>query len=116
VKAIRGATAVDANTPEAISSATRELLREIAERNGISPGDVISMFFTMTPDLDAHFPAAAARAAGWDVPMLDMQEAHVAGALDRCLRVLIHVDHENPVRHVYLGAAADLRPDLADSP
>ncbi|MGH2447054.1 MAG: chorismate mutase [Chloroflexota bacterium] len=113
MKAIRGAVVVSANTAAAIESATRELLEEIGRRNELTPSDVISLFFTLTDDLDADFPARAARLAGWDVPMLDMREVAVPGSLPQCLRVLMHVDRGGPVQHVYLGQAGRLRPDLA---
>jgi chorismate mutase len=112
MKAIRGANTVLYNTKEDIGAATVELLTEIARRNGIGPEDVISAFFTLSHDINAAFPAEAARAAGWDIPMLDLLELPVAGAMEKCLRVLIHVDREDPVQHVYLGDARKLRPDL----
>lgn len=88
------------------------LLEEIRRRNCLSPAEVVSIFFTLTPDLDADFPARAARMAGWDVPMLDMQEVPVPGALAKCIRVLLHVNRSEPVRHAYLRGAQRLRPDL----
>lgn len=112
MKAIRGAIAVPENTAEAIGAATVELLEEIARRNCLVVDEVISVFFTLTPDLFADFPAHAARGHGWDVPMLDMQEIAVPGALPRCLRVLVHVDRTTPVRHAYLRDARSLRPEL----
>jgi len=114
VRAIRGAIDVAENTREEIAAATCSLLTAIAERNDLVPEDVVSMFFTLTPDLNAAFPAWAARQIGWDVPMLDMQEIAVPGALPRCLRVLIHARGADPARHVYLGAARSLRPDLEE--
>ena len=114
MRAIRGAITVRANTAEAISEATRELLSEIAGRNRLKVADVVSVFFSVTPDLNADFPARAARAMGWDVPMLDMQEMNVPGSLGSCLRVLIHVHCDGAVRHAYLGDARHLRPDLEE--
>lgn len=114
MRAIRGAITVDANTEDAIEEATIALLSEIARRNQLTPRDIVSVFFTLTPDLDAAFPARAARDMGWDVAMLDMQEVDVPGAMARCLRVLIHVDCDGPVRHAYLRDALSLRPDLED--
>jgi chorismate mutase len=114
VKAIRGAITVADNTAGAIAEATTTLLAEIAARNRLSPDEVVSLFFTLTPDLNADFPARSARAAGWEVPMLDTQEIGVPDALERCLRVLIHVQRDAPVRHAYLRGAAELRPDLED--
>ncbi|HZU12738.1 MAG TPA: chorismate mutase [Chloroflexota bacterium] len=113
MRAIRGAITVEQNTDDAITAATQELLAEVARTNRVGPRDTISMFFTLTPDLDAVFPARGARAMGWDVPMLDMQEVPVPGALERCLRVLLHVEGRGPVHHCYLGGARALRPDLA---
>jgi chorismate mutase len=106
---------VDANTPQAIAAATQELLWEIARRNDLQVDEVISAFFTLTPDLNADFPARAARAIGWDMPMLDTPEIDVPGALPRCLRVLLHVDRDASVRHAYLRGARSLRPDLEDA-
>jgi len=114
VKAIRGAITVEDNTAPAILDATCALLRELEARNRLQVNEIVSVFFTLTHDLDAMFPARAAREMGWDVPMLDMQEVPVPGALARCLRVLIHVDRDQQVRHVYLRGARHLRPDLED--
>jgi chorismate mutase len=116
VKAIRGATTVPENSAPAIDQATCELIQEIARRNQLAPTDLISVFFTLTPDLTAAFPARAARSAGWDVPMLDMVEVDVLGAMPRCIRILVHAECVAPVRHVYLREAAQLRPDLEKTP
>lgn len=115
VAALRGATTADANTEAAIVAATTELLRELLGRNRVAPSDMISIVFTATPDLDAAFPAAAARALGMaDVPLLCAQEIAVPGALRQCVRVLIHFHSQGgAVEHVYLGAARSLRGDLA---
>ena len=116
VRGIRGATTVDANTAVAILSATRQLLLTMQAANGFSADDLVSAIFTVTPDLNAAFPAAAAREMGWDrVALLDAVEIDVPGALARCVRVLIHVYTERgpaEVHHVYAGGAACLRPDL----
>jgi chorismate mutase len=116
VRAIRGATDVAANTRDAISDATRRLLTAMCDANGVSPDSIISAFFTQTIDLDADYPAAAARALGWtDVPLLDAQELDIAGGMPRVIRVLLHVETDRAkagIRHVYLGQAATLRPDL----
>jgi chorismate mutase len=112
VRAIRGAITIPADTVEDIRDATVELLDEIARRNRLCLDEVVSVFFTLTQDLRADFPARAARSHGWDVPMLDMQEIPVPGALPRCLRVLVHVERDGRVCHVYLREARDLRPDL----
>jgi chorismate mutase len=112
MKALRGAITVPVNTKEAIAEATRALLGALEERNNLKVDQIVSVFFSLTQDLNACFPAGAARSMGWDVPMLDMQELDVPGALPRCLRVLIHADISGPVRHVYLREAVQLRPDL----
>lgn len=118
VRGIRGATQADSNTEPAIESATQELLTAMLSRNGLEPGQIISVFLTATTDLDAAYPAAAARKLGWsDVPLLDAQEIEVQGGMDRVIRVLMHVDtpqRRDEVRHVYLKAAAALRPDLSN--
>lgn len=112
MKALRGAITAEANTAEAIGAATQELLTCLAGRNALQPAEIVSVFFTVTPDLNASFPARAAREMGWDVPMLDMLEIDVPDALTRCIRVLIHLEVGRPVRHAYLREAAALRPDL----
>lgn len=116
MRAIRGAITVSQNSVAAIEDATCELLREIEQRNGLGPENVISAFFSLTPDLNATFPARAARQIGWDsVAMLDTVEVNVPGAMPQTIRVLIHVDLDVPIRHAYLGEAAKLRPDLGSS-
>ena len=112
MKALRGAITVTENGSDAIDEATRTLLSCLIDRNQLRTDKIISVFFTLTPDLNAAFPARAAREMGWDVPMLDMQEIDVPGALARCIRVLIHVDDPGPARHAYLRGAVVLRPDL----
>lgn len=117
IQAIRGATTVSQNSAEDIADATHELLDAIESQNRLSPEHIISVTFSATRDLDALFPAAAARQrAGWDaVPLLDVQHMHVVGSLPRCIRVLIHTQvpvlHEE-VAHIYLREAQGLRPDL----
>ena len=115
-RGIRGATTVEANTAEAILAATRELLARLVAANGLASEDLGSAFFTVTPDLDAAFPAQAARQLGWQqVPLLDALEIPVPGSLPRCVRVLLHWNtarSQAEVRHVYLHGAAGLRPDL----
>lgn len=113
MKGIRGAICATANTREAILQATQSLLRHIMARNGLAVEDIVVALFTMTPDLDADFPAHAARDMGWTaVPMLGAQETSVPGAHARAIRVLVLARGEGPPRHVYLGEAADMRPDL----
>jgi chorismate mutase len=120
VRAIRGATTVEANSADEIVAATRELLAEILIRNSVEVDDVISVVFTSTTDLDAEFPAAAARALDLDhVPLLCATEIAVPGSLARCVRVLMHLYTERDyasVRHVYLNGATALRSDRADEP
>lgn len=113
--ALRGAASVDRNEPDAILASTETLMREIIARNELAPESVVSCIFTLTPDLDAEFPAVAARALGFDrVPLLCAREIGVPGALPRILRVLIHyyADESHSSRHVYLGEARRLRSDL----
>jgi chorismate mutase len=115
VRGIRGATVVTADTPEAIRAATRELLLAIVAANQIDLDDVVSVFFTTTPDLTAEYPALAARQLGWtDTALMCGQEMNVPGSLPRCIRVLIHWNTDRrpeAIHHVYLHAAAQLRPD-----
>ena len=114
--ALRGANTVTENTAEAILSATDALMREILSRNGLGADDLVSCIFTLTPDLDAQFPAVAAREMGLSsVPLLCAREIPVPGALPQVIRVLIHgykPDGTAP-EHVYLGDAVKLRLDLA---
>ena len=112
MKGIRGAITVRSNTVEDIAEATETLLSTLVKRNALTMEEVVSVFFTLTPDLNADFPARSARVAGWDAPMLDMVELDVPHGLSSCLRVLIHVDRAEPVRHAYLRGAEVLRPDL----
>jgi chorismate mutase len=113
--ALRGATTVTENDGEAILVATEELMHAILERNALAPGDLVSCIFTLTQDLDAEFPAVAARRMGLSrVPLLCAREIPVPGALERVIRVLIHcypTDGRDP-QHVYLGEARRLRLDL----
>ncbi len=116
VRGIRGATTVAEDTAAAILEATEELVREIVASNAFAAEDVASALFTVTPDLRAEFPAAAARRMGWTmVPLLNFTEIGVPGRLERCIRVLIHVNTEraqSEMVHVYLREAVALRPDL----
>jgi chorismate mutase len=116
VRGIRGAITAPANEKEAIVDATSRLLSEIVSANGISTGDIAAVFFTTTPDLNAEFPAAAARGLGWGtVPLLCGHEMSVPDRLQSCIRVMMLVNTDVPqgsVRHVYLDGAAALRPDL----
>ncbi len=116
VRGIRGATTVDRDEAEAILGATEELVRELVAANDLRPEDIGSALFTVTPDLHAEFPAAAARRIGWTmVPLLNFTEIGVPGRLARCIRVLLHVNTERAqaeMVHVYLREAVSLRPDL----
>ena len=113
--ALRGATTVERNDAEAILSATEELMRELMARNGLTPASMVSCLFTLTEDLDAEFPAVAARRMGLSkVPLMCAREVPVPGSLPRVIRVMVHYyapeDHE--ARHVYLREARVLRADL----
>ena len=113
--ALRGAISVEHNDAGEIVDATTKLMREISERNELMPEQVVSCIFTATDDLDAEFPAVAARALGFDeVPLLCARELAVPGSLPRVIRVLIHyhADNGHEPRHVYLGEAGALRTDL----
>lgn len=117
-RGIRGAITVDADQPELILAATRELLEAILAANaGMSPGEIASAFFTVTEDLRSTFPAQAARQMGWSqVPMMCAREIPVPGSLPRVIRVLVHWNTEraqHEIVHVYLREAVKLRPDLA---
>jgi chorismate mutase len=118
-RGVRGATTVEANEADRILTATRELLQEMATANSIEPEDIAAIQFTATADLDAAFPAKAARDLGWLlVPLMDAAEIAVPGSLPRCIRVLLlwNTDlAQGEITHVYRGEAGSLRPDLADS-
>lgn len=119
-RGVRGATTVAANDREEILTATRQLLALMVRRNGIEKQDVASAIFTTTPDLDAEFPALAARQLGWlDVPLLCGHELSVPGSLPRCIRVLVHWNtalRQNEIEHIYIREAVRLRPDLSKLP
>lgn len=114
---VRGATVATDNTSDAILSATREMLIAIMAVNpSLQTEDLASAFFTVTVDLNATYPARAARELGWmDVPLLCAREIPVPGELSRCVRVLLHWNTNLPqtdIQHVYLNEAVQLRPDL----
>jgi chorismate mutase len=117
VRAIRGATQVDADDREQVLEATRELVTAIMERNELVHDDVISILFTATPDLVSEFPALAARELGFgDVPLMCATEMNVAHGMPRVLRLMAHVETERPrgeIQHVYLRGAVALRRDIA---
>jgi chorismate mutase len=117
VRGVRGATTVEIDSEEAVLSATGELLLALLEANpGMRAGDIASAWFTATPDLQAAFPAQAARQLGWtETALMCAQEMQVRGGLERCIRVLLHWNTDagqGDVRHVYLREARKLRPDL----
>lgn len=113
--ALRGAITVDRNDAEEILAATEELMRELMARNQLDAGDLVSCIFTLTEDLDAEFPALAARRMGLNaVPLMCAREVPVPGSLPRVIRVLVHCygDEGHEARHVYLRDARSLRADL----
>ena len=111
--AIRGATSVERNDAESILAATEELVHEVMTRNDMSADDIVSCIFTATDDLDAEFPAVAARRLGLDrVPLLCSREIPVPGALPRVIRLLLHYYGVSEAQHVYLHEARSLRRDL----
>lgn len=120
VRGIRGAITVAANTERAILDATRQLLVEIARTNDVAPDEIAAVVFTTTRDLNAAFPAEAARQLGWqNVPLMSSTEIDVPGALARCIRVLVLWNTpraQEEVVHVYLNGAEVLRPDLKAAP
>jgi chorismate mutase len=117
VRALRGATTVDDDTPEQVQSRVKALMAALFERNDLAADDVISVVVTGTPDLWSFHPATAVRAFGLaEVPILGAQELAIEGSLARCVRVLLHVETERArteLRHVFLEGARVLRPDLA---
>lgn len=118
VRALRGATTVDSDDPSHITDRVRELVGALFDRNDLRTDDVISIFFTATPDIRSKFPASAARSYGLDdVPLIGAQELDVDGALPRCIRLMAHVNTartRNEMRHVFLHDAKALRVDIAD--
>ncbi|MDH3890430.1 MAG: chorismate mutase [candidate division Zixibacteria bacterium] len=118
VRGIRGAIRADENNRESVQSATRELVEAMMKANDLKLTDIVSAFFTATPDLNADFPAYATRELGWKhVPMLCAQEINVPGAMTRVIRILFHVNNGSTpeeIKHVYLGDTKTLRPDLAE--
>jgi chorismate mutase len=117
VRALRGATTVVRDTSDAIGYRTAELVGRLLERNQLVVEDIVSVVFTATPDLRADFPAVAARGAGLSqTPLLCCQEIPVEGAIERCIRVLMHVylPRDRAGHHVYLHGARQLRLDLPE--
>ncbi|MBE1535399.1 chorismate mutase [Actinomadura algeriensis] len=117
VRAVRGATQIGADDREQILEATTELVSEVMSRNGLSTDDVISVIFTVTPDITAEFPALAARKLGFhEVPLLCATEIGVPHALPLVIRLMAHIETDEPrsgVQHVYLRGATALRLDIA---
>jgi chorismate mutase len=116
-RGIRGATTVEQNDRAEILRATRELLEVIVRLNGLRSEDIGYVWFTVTPDLDAEFPAFAAREIGWtDVPLMCGREIPVPGSLERCIRVLVSwntAKSQREIRHAFLRRAKELRPAWA---
>lgn len=116
VRAIRGATTVVENNAEEILKETERLLKEIYEKNRLKEEDIISIIFTVTNDLNATFPAIAARNLGWtSIALMCTNEINVPGSLEKCIRVLFHVNSDkqnDEIKHVYLNDAKVLRPDF----
>ena len=116
VRAIRGATTVENNDAVEMHRETEKLLVEIVEKNKLKEEDIISIIFTVTNDLDATFPAIAARNLGWtSVALMCTNEIPVPGSLEKCIRVLLHFNtnkRNDEIRHIYLNAAKVLRPDI----
>ena len=115
-RGIRGAITVEHNSREEILAATTELLQSLIERNDLHPEDVASAIFTVTEDLDAAFPALAARTMGWtEVALMCTREIPVPGSLSKCIRVLLHVNTTRSaaeIQHAYLQGAVKLRPEF----
>lgn len=118
VRGIRGATTVESNTREEILAASGELLEAIVQANELPHEHVASIIFTTTPDLNAEFPAVAARELGWtDVALECMHEMNVPGSLAKCLRILMHVNTDRSaaeIKHIYLRGAVVLRRDIVE--
>ena len=116
-RGVRGATTVETNTAEEILGATAELLGALIAANEIEQEQVASVLFTTTMDLNAAFPAVAARELGWtEIALLNAHEMAVPGALPRCIRILLHLNTDRAareIRHIYLRDARKPRPDLA---
>jgi chorismate mutase len=118
VRALRGATTIDSDTPEQVKERITALLNEMVDRNGVDHADLVSIIFTATPDVVSMFPATAARQLGLgDVPLLCARELDIVGATPLCLRVLMHLTttrSRSELHHVYLEGARELRDDLPE--
>ncbi|HAL12703.1 MAG TPA: chorismate mutase, partial [Planctomycetaceae bacterium] len=119
-RGVRGATTVESNDRDEILTATRQLLAMMIRLNDIQATDVASAIFSCTHDLNAEFPALAARQLGWlDVPLICTHEVNVPGSLPCCIRILLHwntTKPQNDIHHVYIKGATKLRPDLSELP
>lgn len=119
VRAVRGAVQLERDESGHMDERVGELLTTVLERNGLTQDDLISIWFTATPDLHSNFPASAARKLGIgfaEVPLICAQELDIEGAMPRVVRILAHIESDRPrseIAHVYLGAAAALRKDIA---
>jgi chorismate mutase len=120
LRGLRGATTVPSNEADDILQATAELLEALVAANDLHEADVASILFTATPDLDAAYPAVAARQLGWtETALLCVQEMVVSGSLPRCIRILIHWNtdlSQDQLQHIYMREARSLRPDRVESP
>ncbi len=118
VRAIRGATTVKNNSKEEIWDATEEMMNAIVKENNLNQDDMISITFTLTPDLNACYPAVRAREMGFtNVPLMNMPELPVPGALEKCIRVIVYVNTDkglDDIRHIYLNEAVRLRKDIVE--
>lgn len=118
VRALRGATTVDTDEPDHLSTRVQTLVNQMLERNGVSKDDLISVLFTATDDIHSMFPATAARAVGLgDIPLICARELDITGATPMCVRVLMHLATDRSrqeLHHVYLEGARQLRDDLPD--
>ena len=119
-RGVRGATTVESNDRDEILTATRQLLAMMIRLNEIQATDVASAIFSCTHDLNAEFPALAARQLRWlDVPLICTHEVNVPGSLPCCIRILLHwntTKPQNDIHHVYIKGATKLRPDLSELP
>ena len=118
VRALRGATTVDADTPEQLHERVQALLQRMLERNGVDKDDCISILFTATDDIHSMFPAQAAREIGFgDVPLICARELDIENATSMCVRIMMHINTDkarNELHHVYLEGAKGLRDDLPE--
>ena len=118
MRALRGATTVDADTPDQINERVTQLLESMLERNDVGKDDLISILFTATDDIHSVFPATAARTVGFgDVPLICARELDIVGGTPMCVRVMMHITTDkarSELHHVYLEGAKGLRDDLPE--